>query len=474
MIAQGCVVPATYVLHRTMPPRLQLVIFSLCAIGNVLAGAATDTKPTSPSPAGAAADPKPAMRVLRDQCVGCHKPGKAKGGLLLTTAEKMMKGGDNGVPVKPGKAADSLLYQLVLADADPHMPPKKNLTTAEISALKTWIDSGAVWDARVFDEAPTPKPVKLAAMPANYQPVLALVLSPDEKRLAIARANAVVIVDLTKPERPVLGKLEGQTELVTALAWSRDGKWLVSGGFQRLFVWDASTLKQVRVLNESLIGSITAAAFDAGGSAVFAADGETGGAGFIRKFDLATGKLLTTWKAHEDNVLALRLSPKGDRLLSGGADKLAKLWDSANNKLVSFYEGHTSHVLSVAFNKDATQIATAGADREVKLWNTTSGEQEASLGDKKNAFSALAWSPDGKTLVVLTGKGGGSLYTDFVRHTGGERSEGAKERKLASITETPTSVVITGDSKTVFAGAFDGKVYVWDGATGKSGGEVKM
>jgi WD40 repeat protein len=131
-------------------------------------------------------------------------------------------------------------------------------------------------------------------------------------------------------------------------------------------------------------------------------------------------------------------------------------------------------VLSVAFNKDATQIATAGADREVKLWNTLSGEQEATLGDKKTPCSTLTWSPDGKTLVALTEKGGGSLYTDFVRHTGGERSEAAKTRKLTSIPETPTSVVITSDSKTVFAGAFDGKVYVWDGATGKTSGELKL
>lgn len=420
------------------------------------------------------ADPKPAMRVLRDQCVGCHKPGKAKGGLLLTSHEKMMKGGDNGVPLKAGKAEDSLLYQLVLEDGDPHMPPKKDLTAAEITALKTWIDGGAVWDATVFDEAPAPKPVKLVTMPASYQPVLALALSPDEKRLAVARANAVTLVDLTKPERPVLGKLEGHTEAVHSLGWSPDGKWLVTGGFQKLIVWDVASLQNVRELKESLVGSVTALVVDAAGKHVFASDGEAGGAGFIRKYELETGKLLTTWKAHDDNVLALRLSAKGDRLLSGGADRMARLWDPATAKQVAFYEGHTNHVTAVAFNKDATQIATAGADREVKLWNTQSGEQETSLGDKKTAFSAIAWSPDGKTLVALTDKGSGSLYTDFVRHTGGERSERAKERKLTSVSEPFTSVVITADSKWVFAGTFDGKVHIWEASAGKLSGELKL
>lgn len=125
----------------------------------------------------AAVDAKPALRVIRDHCVGCHKPGKAKGGLLLTTYEKMMKGGDNGVPIVPGKGTDSLLYQCVLKDGDPHMPPKKQLADAEMAALKAWIDGGAPWDATVFDEPP-PKNVKLAPMPSAYTPVLALALAP--------------------------------------------------------------------------------------------------------------------------------------------------------------------------------------------------------------------------------------------------------------------------------------------------------
>lgn len=425
-------------------------------------------------PASAAVDAKPALRVLRDECVGCHKPGKAKGGLLLTTYEKMMKGGDNGAAVVPGKAAESPLYQLVLKDADPHMPPKKDLSASQITALKNWIDAGAVWDATVFDEAPAVKPVKLSAMPASYQPTLALALSPDEKMMAVARANVVFILDLSKPERPVLGKLEGQTEAVSSLAWSPDGKSLATGGFQKVTLWDIATFKQVRQVQETLLGSITALVMDAAGKEIFAADGETCGAGFIRRFEVTSGKLLATWKAHEDNVLSMRLSKKGDRLLSGGADKLAKLWDTTSHKLIATYEGHTNHVVSVALNHDASQIATAGADREVKLWNTVTGEQETTLGDKKTAFAALSWSADGKTLVALNEKGGGSSYTDFVRHTGGERSERAKERKLSALAEAPTQVVITADSKWIYAGTFEGRLYVWDAASGKAAAEVKF
>lgn len=418
-------------------------------------------------PCAVRADSKPALRIIRDQCIGCHKPGKAKGGLLLTTYEKMMKGGDNGVPIVPGKAADSLIYKSVLPDGDPHMPPKKQLADAEVAALKTWINEGGKWDDSVFNEPPAPKAVKLATVPAAYHPVLSLALSPDDKRLAVARGHAVLIIDLAKADYPVLGRLEGHTEPVQSVVWTPDGKSIISGGWQRIMIWDVATMKQSRALSAPFVGNITALAVDPKGAVLFAADGESGGAGFVRRFDLASGTLVATWKAHEDTVYSLRLSAKGDRLLSGGADKLAKIWDTTTNKLIAFYEGHTNHVLSVAFNNDATQIATAGADKEVKVWDVKSREQDVSLGDKKTVFTGLAWSPDGKALAAVTDKGTGSVYSALQKHDGTQRSDTGKERKLSSVDDSLTSVAITADAKLVFGGSFSGKVHVWDASSGK-------
>ena len=56
--------------------------------------------------------------------------------------------------------------------------------------------------------------------------------------------------------------------------------------------------------------------------------------------------------------------------------------------------------------------------------------------------------------------------------SGATVDERAKERKLTPVSEAVTSVVITGDSKWVYAGTFDGKVHVWEAAGGKVSGEV--
>lgn len=407
-----------------------------------------------------AADSKAALRLLRDECLGCHKPGKAKGGLLLTTHEKMMQGGDSGLAIVPGKAEQSLLYQLLLPDADPQMPPKKALSSEALAVIRAWIDAGAVWDSTVFDEAPKPRLVKLSGLPETYRPVLSLALSPDNQSLAVARGATVFVFDLSRPERPVKSKLEGHVEAIQSLAWTSDGRYLVSGGFQKLILWDVQLQAPAKILEGTLMGNITAVA--ATQAHLFAADGEAGGAGFIRKFDLQSGKLMATWKAHEDNVLALRLSSRGDRLLSGGADKLARLWDAESHALMASYEGHTNHVLAVAFNKEATQIATAGADREVKVWDVSSREQDVTLGDKKMVFTGAAWTPDGKSLVIVTDKGSGSVHSELKKHDGAQRSETGKTLKLTSVNESLTSVVITDDSKWIYAGSFEGNVHIWD------------
>jgi len=412
-----------------------------------------------------------AMRVLRDECIGCHKPGKAKGGLILNTREKMMKGGDSDAVVIVGKADDSLLYQVLEKDGDPHMPPKKQLDGAQIAAVKTWINEGAKWEPQVFDEVPSVKPVALKAMPVSYKPALAITLSPDEKRIAVARANALDIYDLSKPEHPLDQKLTGHTEAVQSVAWSPDGQWIATGGFRSLKIWDTTTWREVKSLSSSLIGNITALAFGNDNTTLFAADGEPGVSGFIHRIAVVEGKLLTSWKAHDDAIYGLRLSADGKSLASGSADKLAKLWNVADGKVIAFYEGHTNHVLGVAFNKDTTQLATASADKEVKVWDIKSREQDVTLGDKKIAFTSLAWSSDGTALATTTDKGGGAIYRNLVKHDGTQRSDTGKESKLESAGQMIYCCAITKDAKTVFGGAHDGTVYLWD-EKGKITGKI--
>lgn len=80
--------------------------------------------------------------LLDKQCLKCHAGVRQRGGLDLRSLDTMLRGGDSGPAIIPGKPNESRILQFVLPASSSHMPPietKKQLTAAEIALLKTWI-----------------------------------------------------------------------------------------------------------------------------------------------------------------------------------------------------------------------------------------------------------------------------------------------------------------------------------------------
>jgi hypothetical protein len=82
--------------------------------------------------------------VLVKHCYSCHsaEARKVRGGLLLDTREGMLKGGDSGPAVVPGKALSSLLIKAIRHD-ELAMPPKEKLPDAVVADFERWIKMGA-------------------------------------------------------------------------------------------------------------------------------------------------------------------------------------------------------------------------------------------------------------------------------------------------------------------------------------------
>jgi mono/diheme cytochrome c family protein len=83
--------------------------------------------------------------VLADNCLECHGAEKHKGGLRLDVRAAMLKGGDTGPAVVPGKPDDSPLIEAIRYEGEVQMPPKKKLKAEEIAALTDWVKRGAFW-----------------------------------------------------------------------------------------------------------------------------------------------------------------------------------------------------------------------------------------------------------------------------------------------------------------------------------------
>src|ERR1700722_19510128 len=83
--------------------------------------------------------------LLAKHCFECHGPSKQRGGLRLDSGKAILKGGNSGVVVIPGKCADSLLVKAITsAEGVKQMPPKGDrLKADEIALLRAWIEGGA-------------------------------------------------------------------------------------------------------------------------------------------------------------------------------------------------------------------------------------------------------------------------------------------------------------------------------------------
>src|SRR2546428_14049553 len=80
--------------------------------------------------------------ILKAHCFDCHGEGeKLRGGLDLRLRRLMLKGGDDGPVIMPGKPEKSLLFKMV---HEGEMPKRgKKLTPEEVALIKQWIAAGA-------------------------------------------------------------------------------------------------------------------------------------------------------------------------------------------------------------------------------------------------------------------------------------------------------------------------------------------
>lgn len=86
--------------------------------------------------------------LLSQKCFKCHsaKAKKLKGGLRLDYRAGVLKGGDSGAAVQPGKPTASRLVEAInYGNVDLEMPPSGKLTAAQIADLTEWVKRGVPW-----------------------------------------------------------------------------------------------------------------------------------------------------------------------------------------------------------------------------------------------------------------------------------------------------------------------------------------
>ncbi|KAF2398628.1 hypothetical protein EJ06DRAFT_522884 [Trichodelitschia bisporula] len=108
--------------------------------------------------------------------------------------------------------------------------------------------------------------------------------------------------------------------------------------------------------------------------------------GTVRLWDAGSGMALQTLEGHSSGVLAVAFSPDGKQLASASDDGTT-------------LEGHSEGVSTVAFSPNGKQLASASYDGAVRLWDAGSGMALQTLEGHSSPVSAVALLPDGKQLL---------------------------------------------------------------------------
>ncbi|MGM9847095.1 MAG: hypothetical protein ACI31F_03990 [Muribaculaceae bacterium] len=243
-------------------------------------------------------------------------------------------------------------------------------------------------------------------------------------------------------------------DVVRSVAYSPDGKYLVSGNwYNTIKLWDVSTGECIKTF-EGHTEDVSSVAFSPDGNYIASGSWDK----TIKLWNVATGECIKTFEGHAGSVYSVAFSPDGKYIASGSSDNTLKLWNVKTGECVRTFDEHTSWVQSVAFSPDGKYIASSSNDETIKLWNVTTGECIKTFEGHTYSVNSVAFSPDGK--YIASGSWDKTIKLWNI-------ATGECEKTFEGHIEWVNSVAFSPDGKYIVSYSNGCELKIWDIATGE-------
>ena len=290
--------------------------------------------------------------------------------------------------------------------------------------------------------------------------VFKLAFSPsDQNMLASCSVDGTILLWNVSQRKPFGLALVGHGGPIYSLDFSRDGKMLISGGYDSaILLWDLTT---PHLLARPLAGhhkdSVRILAFSPNGKILASGSYDSS----IIVWDLETGKpVLPPLAGHTGTIFGMAFDPTGRILASGGKDGKILLRETVNYSISNKVEKENDDemITSVAFSPDSKLLVTSSDGGMITFRKPETGK---AIGDPvetgEDYWPVLGFSPDGKRLAY--GANTGRIVV----------LDASSHKQLGQVmhghSEAVNAIAFSPNGKILASAGADNKVILWDAST---------
>ncbi|KAG8720973.1 hypothetical protein FRC09_008694 [Ceratobasidium sp. 395] len=194
---------------------------------------------------------------------------------------------------------------------------------------------------------------------------------------------------------------QGHRSYVSALAYSLDGAYIVSGSYDcTVCIWDVHAGRLVGQPLEGHTKHITSVSFSPNGAYIASSSEDT----TVRIWDVGTCTMLGyPLTSHTSGVNSVSYSPDGAHIASGSADETIRIWDAFTGQMMkSLLVRHTNGASSVLYSPDGAFLVSGCSDGGIRIWNTQNGSAVSPMLGHADKVQSVAFSPDSLYFVTCS------------------------------------------------------------------------